>query len=248
MALEDKGPPVRATESKPEYLKKIISNLPVEISVMAGLFKGNYLSRVVQVHREKEIFFEMPYQSGKSMKLWPQTLVYINFILENEPGAVYTFNGRIQRTGLDKNREVFALLMPEKILRVQRRNYVRISTSFPVNYLSYMQKTDLEDKEILVPVLKRGFSVDLSGGGILMRTPAILQKDQVILSSFKLGDTDYRIKSKIMHVIQVSRGRKCYYKYGLLFIDINETIRRSVIGYVFEVERRNIRKFKAKLY
>lgn len=246
MAEEYKGPPAPATESKPEYLKKIEVNLPVEISITAGLFKGNYLSRVVRIHKEKEVYFEMPYQYGKVLKLWPQTMIYINFTFDSEPGAVYTFNGRIVKTGSEKNSEVFALAFPEKIIRVQRRNYVRVNSIFPVNYLSYMSKTDLEDREILIPVLKRGFSMDLSGGGILMRTVMKLSKDQVILASFRLGDTPYRIKCRIMRVIQVSRGRKYYFKYGLLFIEITESIRRNIIGHVFDLERKNIQKMKEK--
>lgn len=244
MVPDGGGPPKPAMESKPEYLEKLKVGLLVEVAVTGGLFRGNYLTTVTKVIQGKEVFFEMPIVDGKVLKFWPQTMVYIHFSFENEPGAVYTFSGRIFKTGFEKNTEHFILRYPDKITRVQRRNYVRVDVCVPFSFMPFKITPPEEEPSELVPVVKRGYSVDLSGGGIMLRTPAVLEKGQFVMADFRLNETAYRMKCKIVRAIQVSRGRKSYYKYGVIFMGINETLRRSVIGYVFEVERHMIKKMK----
>ncbi|MDD5090774.1 MAG: PilZ domain-containing protein [Candidatus Wallbacteria bacterium] len=238
-----------AMETKPEYLEKLKVGLQVELSITGGLFRGNYLTAVTKIIKDKEIYLEMPIQDGKILKFWPQTMLYIHFTFENEPGAVYTFSGRIQKTGTEAKKEVFILNFPSKVTRVQRRNFVRVDVIIPFNYFSYKPPApEGEEKETLVPVLKRGYSLDLSGGGIMLRTPYVLEKGQFILSDFDLGENAYRVRCQIVRVIQSSRGRKRYFKYGVIFTDINESIRRSIIGFVFEIERKKIQKMKSRAF
>lgn len=90
--------------------------------------------------------------------------------------------------------------------------------------------------------------MDLSGGGVFLRSTVKLEKGQDILTTFSLKNNDFEIKSKIMRVIETARGRKRYYKYGVLFIDIEESYRRNVISYVFDIERENIQKLRRKGY
>lgn len=229
------------SESKPEYLEKIKFNLPVEVEIKKGIFQGNYLSKVLKIVNKRQIFFEMPKRDGKVMKLWPKTFVYINFYFDNDPGAVYTFSGRILEIMSVGNNLVFVLAFPKKVVRIQRRSYVRIDVSIPFEFQSYLTQEN-EDELVLIPAPKFGYTLDLSGGGVFLRTPFKLTKGQFIQVKFSLKENDFDIKSKIMRVVEVKRGRKVYYKYGVLFMDINESIRRSIISYVFDVEREQIKK------
>jgi len=236
----------KGTESKPEYLNKLVFNLPVEVEITGGLFRGNYLTRILKIIKQKDIFLEMPLQDGKVFKFWPHTVVHINFYFDNEPGAVYTFTGRISKTGKENRKEIFVIPFPKEITRIQRRSYVRVDCRIPINFKIFLSGNDLDGEQVLTKQVNRGFALDLSGGGVFLRTPIKLDKGQDILTKFSLRDKEFEIKSKIMRVIEIKRGRKKYYKYGVLFIDIEESYRRNVISYVFDIERKNIQKLRRK--
>ncbi|MGM0608166.1 MAG: PilZ domain-containing protein, partial [Candidatus Muiribacteriota bacterium] len=94
------------------------------------------------------------------------------------------------------------------------------------------------------PVEKKGYILDISGGGVFLRTPEKMEKDQMLKTRFMLGQQSFEVNGKIMRAIANKRGKACMYKYGINFEDIVDMERRKIIGYVFEVERKNIRKQK----
>ncbi|MCK9226028.1 MAG: PilZ domain-containing protein [Candidatus Muirbacterium halophilum] len=222
-----------------EHLEKLESGLNILVEVKSGLFRGNYLSRISKLDK-KEIFIESPEdKSGQEIKFWAKTLIFLSFFRENEPGAIYEFSAHIARVE-EGVKKTIVVDIPESIERIQRRNYVRVDLRLPF----YFQGLSLEDNNTPLSPLRKGYIMDVSGGGVFLRTSEKLEKDQIVRTKFDLGDENFEIDAKIVRVIENKRGTSFMYKYGVLFDDIVDMIRRRIIGYVFEIERNNIRKQK----
>jgi|GEM_PF-4877831 len=227
-----------------EHLEKLEVGLNILIEVKSGLFRGNYLSSVVKVIRKQKLFIEIPEdKDGNQVKFWPHTKIFLSFFRENEPGAIYEFSEKVEKIENLGPKPVIIINFPENIERIQRRSYVRVDVRLPYYWKKY--RIDEEDgKETLLPVEKKGYILDISGGGVMLRTPEKMEKDTFIQTGFELGDEKFDLRSKIVRVIERHRGRSSMYKYGIIFDDIQDMVRRKIIGYVFEVERKNIRKQK----
>lgn len=236
--------PEPTPEELEKYLSRLKQGLLMEIEIKSGLFRGNYLTQIRKVLKNKEIALDIPVQDGKLVEIWRQTRVYLSYFLPNEPGAVYLFDDKIDR--LEKSPQtVLYIPYPKIIYRLQRRNFVRVDCTIPFDYLEYKMDENGDAAE-LIPVVKRGFAMDLSGGGIFLRSFKRMVKGQLILLSFTLGQEQYRQKGRIMRVVPRVRGRKEFYMYGVLFEDIDPSVQRSIIGYVFELERQQIRQKKER--
>ncbi|MFA5478404.1 MAG: PilZ domain-containing protein [Candidatus Muiribacteriota bacterium] len=223
-----------------EHLEKLEQGLNLLIEVKSGLFRGNYLSSIVKIVKNQELYIQIPENNdGTQVKFWPKTLLSLSFFRENEPGAIYIFNEPLIRIeeGVKPN---LVIDFPKSIERIQRRNYVRVDVRLPF----YYQKYTLSEEPEIIPILKKGYIMDVSGGGVFLRTPEKMEKDQFVQTKFKLGDEEFDIKGKIMRAISIRRGKSVMYKYGINFEEIIDMVRRKIIGYVFDVERSNIRKQK----
>ncbi|PLX16226.1 MAG: hypothetical protein C0601_11440 [Candidatus Muiribacterium halophilum] len=227
-----------------EHLEKLEVGLNILIEVKSGLFRGNYLSSIVKLIKNQELYIEIPEdKDGKQVKFWPHTKIYLSFFRENEPGAIYEFSENIAKIEELGPKPVIIINFPKEIERIQRRSYVRVDVRLPYFWQKYRVDPDTEE-ETLVPIDKKGYILDISGGGVMLRSPEKMEKDTFIQTQFTLGDEYFDVRSKIVRVIDRHRGKSSMYKYGIIFDEIQDMIRRKVIGYVFEVERKNIRKQK----
>ncbi len=223
-----------------EHLDKLQDGLNILIEVKSGLFRGNYLSNISKVIKNQELYIEIPKdKEGKEVGFWPKTLLFMSFFRENEPGAIYEFSEPIVRVEQGV-RNTIVINFPKEIERIQRRSYVRVDIRMPFRW----QKISPEDNETVSPVVKEGFIMDISGGGVFLRTCEKMEKDQLVMTNFQLNEEEFDVKARIVRVIPKQRGKSFMYKYGVLFEDMMDMVRRKVIGYVFEVERNNIRKQK----
>lgn len=236
--------PEPTPEELEKYLSRLKPNLDIQIEIKSGLFRGNYLSQIRKVVKNKELGLDIPIQDNKLVEIWRQTRIYLSFFLPSEPGAVYLFDNKIDR--LEKTPQpVLYIPFPKVVYRLQRRNFVRVDCTMPFDFLEYRMDEEGNATEI-IPVLKRGYALDISGGGIFLRSFKRMVKGQLVLLVFNLGRDHYRQKARIMRVIPRSRGRRDFYMYGLLFEDIDSSVQRNIIGFVFELERKQIREKKMK--
>ncbi|MGM0608616.1 MAG: flagellar brake protein, partial [Candidatus Muiribacteriota bacterium] len=158
-----------------EHLDKLQTGLNILIEVKSGLFRGNYLSSVFKVIKNQELFIEIPEnQNGDPVKFWPKTLLNLSFFRENEPGAIYVFSEPVVRIE-EGGKPSILINFPKKIERIQRRSYVRVDIRMPFYYSKFN-----EDNTEVIPVEKKGYILDISGGGVFLRTPEKMEKDQML--------------------------------------------------------------------
>lgn len=209
-----------------EILK--IGNL-VEVEVLEnGAYQGIYLSKIKDLE-ENKIYFSLPVEKGHVVPLRKGERVNINIVQKD---GVYYFGGNIISRGLEPYM-YFNMEYPEKLNRIQRRNYVRIILNLIVDFKILSINEDDENEEIC-----RGVTINLSGGGMFIATPKKLELGREISAQFKLTNGfDCKIKGIIRRqdYIEVPSGKKA--GYGIEFTEIEAKTRENIISYLFELQR-----------
>ena len=142
--------------------------------------------------------------------------------------AIYTFNS-VSISNDNEGVALFTINSPEKIERVQNRDYVRVQTNIDVA----VRSTTRDDEEILVNCKTR----DLSGGGMmLVLTKHLhLKKDPEVYLEFELDGE--RIQSMGLIVWNDweldSEGIERNI-LGVKFTTVTESNRQNIVRYVYK--------------
>ena len=143
----------------------------------------------------------------------------------------HSLQGRIRLTGVfsvpdPSERDVLALEHPRSIEVVQEREYVRIKAARPV--LVYSAGSQLE---------VRSFTVDLSGGGLLLAGPDTLSAgDELSLQlSIEPGGHPITGRGKVVRIDD--QGRR-----AITFTEITAGDRRRLVRFIFECQRAERRR------
>jgi len=186
--------------------------------------RQSYMLKVVDV-REDEIVLQSPMEllpNGKP--LVSGVAVEISYATE---GGMYVFETEIVKEFIE--REPLLVLRtpaPEKISKIQRRQYLRVPTSIMVTFLLDDGKEKLE-----VPL------IDLSGGGFLA---SLTLKEVEILNLSLEGKLPIEergrkhfipFKARVVKVMY--NGEKRRYEASFQFTEIKEQDREVIIRYCF---------------
>ena len=143
-------------------------------------------------------------------------------------GNYYKFNCRVLGRTREGKLNLYRLSKPYNIIKIQRRNFVRVDM---VEYAFYKLQNDNEEE-----AWKKGIILDLSGGGMKIKTEEKLSlRDSVTVNIF-IGENE-----KIQVVGEAVRVEKCKineYICGLKFKEISERTRDKIIQKVFEQMRK----------
>jgi len=122
--------------------------------------------------------------------------------------------------------DVVAFTAPLSVEIIQERDFVRVSSARPV--LVYMGNS----REKI-----QSFTVDLSGGGLLLAGPDTLQIGERV--EFRLSvSQDVPPITGAGRVVRIdSKGRR-----GVSFTDISDGDRRRLVRYIFDVQRAERRR------
>lgn len=217
------------------YKDELKVNQKAQLKVMDGLYTGIYVSRVEDIG-EDYIKLAMPIVKGEIIPLSIGTKVEV---VVSDQDKAYGF------TGLIRNRQIspvpmFTMKFPDKIRKIQRRNYVRIECSIPVQYAVIDNSEEL-DQDL---VFQTGRTLDISGGGLRLFTNHSLEQEQKLFIKLKLlKDDEIEIKGKVIRLLDIDEEtKKKRFIYGIEFIDINERDRDKIISFIFEKQRQLRRK------
>lgn len=126
----------------------------------------------------------------------------------------------------------YKISKPYNIKRIQRRNYVRISTFKDINYIK--ESKDINNSE---DKLLDAFLLDLSGGGMKMKTNEELDVNDTIISNLIFDEDEVKVKGK---VVRVDKSNDKKYICGIRFEDIDNITREKIIRIVFKIMRKEI--------
>lgn len=207
-----------------DKILKILNTVEVEV-LSEKEYEGSYLCKIEDIENGN-VHISLPIEKGHFIPLRAGTLIRINV---TQSDGVYSFSEHILKRVMSPYPH-FVIKYPQKIQRIQRRNYVRLMLNIPIEF-------KLEEEESCY----RGVSIDLSGGGVFLVTQKQLEIGQKLTVNFKLtnGLDCSNIKSivKRERVIEGQNGGAVKRNYGVEFVEINQKLREEIISYLFEMQR-----------
>ena len=211
--------------------------------------KKTYKSQIFDIESEDRIKVAMPMEQGKIILLPVDAEYNLCFYT---PNGLYQCIGRV--ADRYKTDRVFILVMElvTDIRKYQRREYYRLNCVLNMKSTMIDQKdvSEFSEKVHFIDTdltFDNGTMVDISGGGARFISKVQYPKDSNILFTFELFVNDtltpYKLLGKVL-LSQEIQGREGEYEHRVMFVNIMNEDRESIIKYIFEEERKIRRREK----
>jgi c-di-GMP-binding flagellar brake protein YcgR len=153
---------------------------------------------------------------------------------------LYEFVGNVVTRRIEEKVQLIILEYPKNLKLVQRREYVRVDINHPVKYVKSTVISDLKNVDEVFEMSKAnsGLLLDISGGGVRIRTLEKMERGNFITVDMELLGRSIRVNGKIVRVIQDETGN---FVSGVSFLDISERLRDKVIQLIFEIMRKHLK-------
>ena len=173
----------------------------------------------------------------------------ITGIYYDQNDKVFMFESKVLERVV-QNIPLYKLNMPSRLRKLQRRDHVRIPVSIPITYMKIPRKAKshsvddlLKGNGITLPVKwETGIAKDLSGGGICIRTLNPIENDIPILITVDTDKLQLTVKGISVRSDRKIRSGQVTYCTGLKFIQLLESERDKVIGFIFSEFRNRKQK------
>jgi len=183
----------------------------IELVIGEDSTAGHYVSRI-EDFVEDGILIDKPEMVGGSTLLRDNADIAV---IVTKDDAVYQFFCRVRKQ--DNGR--FFLTMPDRVKRVQRRRFVRIDMSDDILYALAPSPT----REGQVGDFLKwhtGYGLNLSGGGILLRTSEEIAEDDIVLMKIPVF-CELRLPEIVATVCRRVIADKDQFHYGMEFAEVN---------------------------
>lgn len=207
-----------------------------------------YLSQVHEILSEDKMEIQMPMEKTKLLLL-PVDAEF-DMVIYGESGLYQCFVRVIDRY---KSENVYLLVveLTSNLRKHQRREYYRFSCALEMCSRT-LEATEIEALENKRPYaltpglpLKQSVIVDLSGGGLRFLAAQDYAPDSLIYISYALlksGERkQYELVGKVLSVKELE-NRPGTYEHRVKYVNIDNDTREEIIRYIFEEERKNLRK------
>lgn len=167
----------------------------------------------------------LPLERGEKVEI----IYYDNLVL-------YKFIGVVISRKIDNNVPQLILQFPDRVQRIQRRNYVRVDLIEYINYCQFIDDKKIDDiyyeddENIFKAIL-----LDVSGGGIKLKIKERVKANDILLIQLPTNEGILKLKGRIVRVIKDDDNRNLC---GISFIELNSKTRERIIRYVFDIMRK----------
>lgn len=185
------------------------------------------------------IAISIPIANGKYAPLTKNEQVMVIYYSENN---LYGFNTNV----LDRKKDTVPLIilnMPDSVKKIQRRKFFRINLLKNAFYLKVNENISDSGFNTLIKDIKEfssGILVDLSGGGLKLKTKNEIKAGDTFIIKIQLHDEDVFILNKCIRVDKEMDSN--LYVAGFSFININTKVQDKIIAYVFWLMREQMKK------
>ncbi len=213
-------------------INELSINQEVEIEVKRGPYKGNYQSRIADIDEEK-IDILTPYKDGGLVPFRQGLEITVFFAGDS---AAYKFSAEIT----NRKKEPVPTIevgRPEEddLVKIQRRRHFRLEVRKKVWYRRVDEIWEPEDEDF-----KESHTLDISAGGIKMLLPEESEIDEGQLLEIKLDIEAIEGVPIISEVVNNYKMNDMPDKkaIGIKFLDINNRTRDSLMGWLFDYQRK----------
>lgn len=207
-----------------------------------------YGSQLLDFDGDRTAKIAMPISEGKVIPLEIDDDYHLCFFTNS---GLYQCTVRIKKRYTENRMYVMDVIFLTPLKKFQRRKFYRLDCLFPIRYRivpkeQFEKKNEAEqDNEKDEILWEEGTISDLSGGGIRFHGNVECKKEDlveiVLPLSLQSGIVPLSLYMKVVSCVHFEGSRVAYETRGE-FLDINEKERETVIKYVFEEQRRRMRK------
>jgi c-di-GMP-binding flagellar brake protein YcgR len=130
---------------------------------------------------------------------------------------------------------VLIVQKPTQLFEIQRRQWVRVPAKIFIRYRRAVMEEGIKPYE--------GYTIDISGGGILFLTEDPLEQGEIIELEINLPDRrPIFCKAQILRILEKASQKGQMTKAILEYRDLTEGQRDKIVKYVFEKQREWIRR------
>lgn len=207
-----------------------------------------YGSQVLDFDGDRTAKIAMPISEGKVIPLEIDDDYNLCFFTNS---GLYQCTAQIKKRYTENRMYVMDVIFLTPLKKFQRRKFYRLDCLFPIRYRivpkeQFEKKNEAEqDNENEEILWEEGTISDLSGGGIRFHGNVECKKEDlveiVLPLSLQSGIVPLSLYMKVVSCVHFEGSRVAYEIRGE-FLNINEKERETVIKYVFEEQRRRLRK------
>lgn len=210
----------------------------LQISFLNGEAMHGYSSRVEDLDGAK-ICIAWPTENGLRVSVRAGEEVFLSFTRED---AAYGMRAKVEST-VNQPLPVVVVEPLGKVTRTQRRDFVRVKVSIPVELIGATDRANTDETPVVLLIKAR--TVDMSGGGF-----SVYYKDAVALGTvfetrFSLPGIaeEFHIHSKLVRCERRSdaQGSRIH-RLGLMFADMPESTRSRIVRFVFGIQKSAVRE------
>ncbi|TRW28628.1 hypothetical protein FL857_00650 [Criibacterium bergeronii] len=184
-----------------------------------------YASRVISLDSEIELMVENPSKEGKEVRFLNGTKLDVVFQVENH--GLHSFETEI----VAKVREKINLLKLRRlgeVKKLQRRNFYRVKSELDV---IVRRSGDVIFEETII--------LDISGGGLKFLSRQDFKLGDLVELNITLLGEDLDLEAKVVKVDKIGFGKS---EVSVEFYDLYEDDQNVIVKYVFEKQRREIKR------
>jgi len=207
----------------------------LQVSFMDGESAQGYSSRVEDLDGGK-ICIAWPTENGLRVSVRAGEEVFLSFTRED---AAYGLRAKVEKTVAEPV-PVVVVEPIGSVTRTQRREFVRVRTSVPVEMIGVPDPS----QETTVVLLIKTRTLDLSGGGFAVYYKDAVPAGTIFETKFSLPGMpeEFHLRAKLVRCErrEDAQGNRIH-RLGLMFLDMPESTRSRIVRFVFGVQKSAVR-------
>lgn len=207
---------------------KLLVNSRVEVLNDTEVYKST-----IQDENSNNFSISLPVKNGVYMT---PTVGEMLEMLYYDNLNVYKFEALVLGRKVENAVPQLLLSLPQNVVRIQRRKFVRVNTT---SYIKYARYSNREQGKISpeddIQFNNKGILLDISGGGCRLSTSQNLQLKDIIVTDIPTDKDSIRVMGE---VVRVEKQPDDNYYCGINFTIIDERTRDRIIQYIFALMRK----------
>jgi c-di-GMP-binding flagellar brake protein YcgR len=151
--------------------------------------------------------------------------------------SIYQFTCKLKGRRYEQKVELLIISYPKEFLKVQRRDFVRVSV---MNEVKFVRISNTSHYKEAAHILRdgngeTGILMDISGGGIRLKTNEKTNIGDIIVVDLHLTNSDFVVMGR---VVRDEKDETDVRIHGISFMEISERTRDKIIQLIFEIMRK----------
>ncbi|NLZ48085.1 MAG: hypothetical protein GX895_04725 [Clostridiales bacterium] len=209
---------------------KFIVNSKIEVLEDSEVYKST-----IQNESDDTIAISLPVKDG--LYITPQIGETLQLLYYSDT-HVYKLDAVVIERIVDNTVSLIVLGEFKNIMRVQRRQFVRVSAALNMKFAKVSDKEIVDEKDIIQQTMHKGILLDISGGGFRLGTSEKLNLKERIEADLPLENDRVKVLGEVVRV-EMQQDNIDY--YGIRFVDIDERTRDKIIQFIFTIMRKQLR-------